>query len=213
MFQIPTDPATHAVYQHVLRLFAQTGQLPTVEALASAAKLPDIATANNYLNQMADIGCLVRDPESGQILSAYPFSSVPTAHRITPEDNPEVYAMCAIDALGTSFMFDLDAVIQSSCQHCKKEITIHISDGSLSLAVPDEIVVVYAIASANCCAATDQCPYINFFCSVEHAQTWQTSQPHLNSKVMSLAHAVDAGRVTFGNVLCLLEDNIHHEKE
>lgn len=208
MFETPTDPITRAVYQHFLRLFAQTGQPPGVEALASAANLPDLAAVNHHLHQMETIGCIYRHPVTGQIISAYPFSTIPTQHRVALGGNPEVYAICAIDALGMPFMFDRDAVIHSSCPQCGKELMVHITEGIISAAVPDEMVVVYASAPANCCAATDQCPYINFFCSLEHAQSWQASQPQLISKVMSLTEALDGGHATFGNVLRSAENNI-----
>jgi len=109
--------------------------------------------------------------------------------------------MCAIDALGMPFMFDMDAVIHSRCPQCGKELTVRINEGIISGAVPDEMIVVYASAPANCCAATDQCPYINFFCSLEHARSCQANQPQLTSKVMSLVETMDAGRATFGNLL------------
>jgi hypothetical protein len=208
MFKTPTDPTTRVVYQQFLRLFAKTGQPPTLEALASATKLSDLAAISHHLHQLETIGSIYRHPVSGQIVSAYPFSVVPTAHRVALAGNPTVYAMCAIDALGMPFMFDMDAIIDSICQQCGQDLTVHITNGTISTAIPGEIVVVYASAPADCCAATDQCPYINFFCSLEHAQSWQTSQPQLTSKVMSLSEALDAGRATFGNLLRSVEDNI-----
>jgi hypothetical protein len=207
MFKTPTDPTTRAVYQQFLRLFAQTGRPPTSEALASAINLSDPAAINHHLHQLETIGSIYRHPVSGQIVSAYPFSAIPTAHRVTLGGNPAVYAMCAIDALGMPFMFDRDAVIHSSCQQCGKELTVHITNGTISTAIPGEIVVVYASAPADCCAATDQCPYINFFCSLEHAQSWHISQPQPTAKVMSLSEALDAGRATFGNLLRPAENN------
>lgn len=208
MFKTPTDPVTRAVYQQFLRLFALTGQPPTVEALVTAAMLPDAATANHYLSQMEAVGCLYRNPASGQITSAYPFSAVPTPHRVSLANDSDVYAMCAIDALGMPFMLNLDAIIHSSCQQCGKELTVHIANGTISTALPHDIVVLYATAPEDCCAATDQCPYINFFCGLEDAHTWQARHLDLDSKVMNLAEALDAGRATFGHLLHPIEGTI-----
>jgi alkylmercury lyase-like protein len=63
------------------------------------------------------------------------------------------------------------------------------------------MVVVCASAPANCCAATNQCPYINFFCSPAHAQAWQDAYPDLTTAVMDLSEALAHGRQIFANLL------------
>ena len=115
--------------------------------------------------------------------------------------HPEVYAMCALDALGMPFMLDTDGIIYSSCQQCSKELSIRVTKRAISAVVPDDIVVVCATVPANCCAATDQCPYINFFCGAEHARLWQREHPQLTAQLLSLPEALEAGRAVFANLL------------
>src|SRR5262245_59085445 len=100
MFKTPTDPPTREVYQHFLRLFAESGQPPTLDRLARAANMPDVAMTAHHLNQIEAVGSIYRHPVTGQIVSAYPLSTVPTPHRVALGGNPALYAMCAIDALG-----------------------------------------------------------------------------------------------------------------
>src|SRR5258708_2315653 len=101
----PTDPTTRAVYHTILRTFAQTGNPPSLETLISAMNLPDASTGEHYLTEIEVGGCISLAAIPRQILSAYPFSAVSTAHRVTVGDL-EVYAMRAIDALGMPFMLD-----------------------------------------------------------------------------------------------------------
>ena len=197
----PSDPTARAIYEYILQTFAHTGHPPSVETIVQALNLPDRATGEHYLRDIETGGGIYRDSVTGKILSAYPFSATPTPHRITLSGDQDVYAMCAIDALGMPFMLDTDAVIHSSCQQCERALTLHITKGAISAVTPQEMVVVYVNAPAKCCAATDQCPYINFFCSPEHAQTWQANQPQLISKALMLTEALDLGRATFEHLL------------
>jgi len=197
----PIEPITRAVYHYILRTFAQTGKPPSVDAIVKALNLADTATGEHYLESIEAGGGLYRDRATRQILSAYPFSAVPTPHQVTLAGKQDVYAMCAIDALGMPFMLDTDAVIRSSCQQCGDALTVQIMAGAISAVIPQETVVVCASAPANSCAATDQCPYMNFFCNLEHAQTWQAKHPQLISTLLSLPEALAAGRFNFEHLL------------
>lgn len=186
--KVPTDPTILAVYRHILRTFAGTGHPPSAEAVAAAVGLPDAATADRYIGIIEAADGLCRDPASGEILSAYPFSAAPTSHCVELGTSQAVYAMCAIDALSIPFMFNTD-------------LTLRVADSALSSVSPAEMVVVCASTSTSCYAATGQCPFINFFCSPAHAQAWREAHPDLNSALMDLARAVDQGRQVFAHLL------------
>jgi hypothetical protein len=190
-----------ATYQYFLRTFAETGAPPSTQAMIKDLSLDSTEAAHAHLDELEKKGCIYRDPVSRQIVSAYPFSAVPTAHSVTFPSGHSVYAMCAIDALGMPSMLDTDATIHSVCAACGAPITIEVQGGQITHVVPSEIIVVYAQGTPDCCAATDQCPFINFFCSPAHAQTWQSEHPHLILKPMSLTEALASGQRTFGNLL------------
>jgi len=60
----------------------------------------------------------------GQIRAAYPFSAVPTPHRVDLDGGPRVHAMCAIDALGIAAMIHAAVTITSADPHTGGPVTI-----------------------------------------------------------------------------------------
>jgi len=67
----------------------------------------------------------------GDIVFAYPLSALPTAHRVTLQDGRQLYAMCAVDALGVAFTFKQDIKINSVCRHCNEPVSLQISNGEI----------------------------------------------------------------------------------
>src|SRR5262245_61413182 len=135
---VQVDSTTRAIYHYILRTFATTGRPPTVEETAAAFGLPNAGAADQHFGILETIGCLYRHLASREILSAYPFSAVPTSHRVELGTQRSVYAMCAIDALGMPFMLDTDAVIHSACAQCSTALSLRVSQGKLSEVVPEE---------------------------------------------------------------------------
>jgi hypothetical protein len=70
--------------------------------------------AEAALAEFAARDLMQRDPDSGVIVAAYPFSGVPTLHQAQLAGRKPVYAMCTVDALGIPFMFEQDATISST---------------------------------------------------------------------------------------------------
>ncbi|MGH2514697.1 MAG: organomercurial lyase [Ktedonobacterales bacterium] len=72
-----------------------------------------------------------RDPATGAITAAYPFSGVPTAHRVhlaaTP-DYPavELFAMCALDALGIPLLLQRAATITSEDRLTREPVRVSV---------------------------------------------------------------------------------------
>ncbi|MGH7342237.1 MAG: organomercurial lyase [Candidatus Rokuibacteriota bacterium] len=90
-----------AFYRRILRSFG-AGRPPGPDALADAASELDLEVEPT-LELLARADLVHQDPATGAIVVAYPFSGRPTAHRVHI-GNDEVYAMCAIDALGIAPM-------------------------------------------------------------------------------------------------------------
>lgn len=78
-----------------------------------------------------------------------------------------VYSLCATDALGVHFMLDEGITVLSECPYSGREMKIELKDGKIASCEPDEIKYV-AVAKKCRCSAETLCPFINFFCSVEH---------------------------------------------
>ena len=110
--------------------------------------------------------------ESGRVVAAYPLSANPTRH-IVEVGSFEAWANCAIDALAVPRMVGRSGRIFSKCAHCGAAITIEVADETV-LGAPASIVVGYG-GLADCCdrpAIEARCPYINFFCNIEHGDSW-----------------------------------------
>lgn len=197
------ETTSDIIYRYILRMFAATGAPPSTEQVAERFSLSDSAAAQAQLDVLEKKGCIYRNPVSKEIVSAYPFSATPTTHQVLFPSGHSVYAMCAIDALGMPAMLDTDAdaEIQSVCAHCGASIRIKLEGRQVRVVSPAETLVVYAQGSPDCCAATDQCPFINFFCSADHAEVWQADHSHLTLKMMTLSEALAGGQRVFGNLL------------
>jgi hypothetical protein len=52
------------------------------------------------------------------------------------------------------------------------------------------------------CTAEAVCPFINFFCSMEHLKKWRGQNVQNNSgEIYSLSEALEHGRIIFENLL------------
>jgi hypothetical protein len=85
--------------------------------------------------------------DDGSITGVYPFSALPTNHRVQFGSRKTVYAMCAIDSLGIVYELEKDVTIFSSCSHCKRHISIEIVDGKVSIVTPDTTLALHVSLS------------------------------------------------------------------
>lgn len=82
------------------------------------------------VDSLVDKRAVVRD-ELGNIVFAYPVSALPTAHQVNLQDGRQLYAMCAVDALGVAFTFKQDIKINSVCRHCNAPVALQIINGKI----------------------------------------------------------------------------------
>ncbi len=66
--------------------------------------------------------------EDDQVVFAYPVSGKPTSHRVRLSDRREFFSMCAIDAMGSTFVFGQDLEIHSLCPVSGEEIRVVIEN-------------------------------------------------------------------------------------
>lgn len=96
---VPLDAVTRVAHREVLRAFASTGA-------------PPFGGRTKVLTALHELDA-IRLTQQGEITVAYPFSATPTRHRVRIADQVDVYAMCAVDALGMSAMLGQDTRIES----------------------------------------------------------------------------------------------------
>ncbi|MFC4018386.1 alkylmercury lyase family protein [Micromonospora sp. GCM10011542] len=185
------------VYRAVLRHFAATGTAPSHTEISSAADAVGLDAAA-ALRQLSAVDLLAVD-DGGRLIAAYPFSPVPTPHTVSLGD-VDVFAMCAIDALGMPFMLDTDALITSADPHTGKPIQVTVAEGAATYQ-PPEAVVVYAASRAAGRSVDTCCSTINFFTSAENAQAWITAHPTRTAIVLDQDQAITLGRELFEPLL------------
>jgi hypothetical protein len=194
----PAGRGLRAVHQTVLRSFAQAGTAPALSQLEICAAPFAIS---DVLAELAEADFLCLDDDGG-ISAAYPFSAVPTPHRVRIADGAAVHAMCAIDALGISAMTGSSIEIRSADPWTAEPVTVTV-DGSQSAWHP-ATAVVFAGRTAGECAGPSAavcCRYMNFFATRASAAAWAAAQPEISGGILDQERAVQVGIRIFGELL------------
>jgi hypothetical protein len=194
----PAERGLRAVHQAVLRSFLHTGAAPAISSLSRHAipfEVPQV------LAELADGDFLYLD-HAGQITAAYPFSALPTRHRVRISGQAAVFAMCAIDALGISAMTGRPTVIESADPSTGQPVTVKMDQDGSTWDPATAVVYVGrtggqgAGPSASVC-----CGYINFFATRAAASAWAASHPEITGGILGQARALQAGIGIFGQLL------------
>jgi hypothetical protein len=193
------SPQQDEVRKYILKTFAKDGKAPDVGEMAEALGLFP-REVRRVCGKLAEHDLIVWEAGRDHILSAYPFSVVPTAHHVSIEGSNTVYAMCAIDALGIPFMLGRGAAIASACVACQRPVRVAIHEGLLRQADPMTTVVWFS-ARDGCCVAEARCPLINFYCEAGHLQRWRAEHSHELGTALTLMDAVEVGKAIFGELL------------
>jgi hypothetical protein len=183
----------------ILRGFAEEGRAPNVHELAHVLGVA-VESVREACRTLAGHDLLVWRDDEMCIVSAYPFSRLPTAHQVLIEGDRTLYAMCAIDALGIPFMLGQGGRIRSSCFFCQKPAQVDIQDGKVSEAKPSTLVV-WLSERDGCCVAEVRCPLMNFFCDEGHLHAWLATSLHERGTMLSLMEALGVGKAAFGHLL------------
>lgn len=85
---------------------------------------------------------LVLDAQE-KVKFAYPVSALPTCHQVTLADGRKFHAMCAIDAIGSSFTFGEDVTAESKCYTCGKPIKVNVKAKKAITSDPQGIYILH----------------------------------------------------------------------
>jgi hypothetical protein len=192
---LPLDAVERATHQTILRAFAITGCPPAPHDLDRVAA----GNADQVLRALHDVDA-IRLTSYGEIALAYPFSAASTRHRVRIGGQVDVYAMCAVDALGIAPMLRQDTVIESIDVTTGESISVVTRNGR-STWVPAEAVVFIGAdasggASADCC-----CDYLNFFADRSSAQAWIAEHAAKPGQIINQSDAEALAIRLFGDLL------------
>jgi hypothetical protein len=227
-------PAAYQFYRAVLLSFGERDGAPDqaqLRRLAARFGVPLAAT----LADLAAKGLVQRDPTTGAIHAAYPFSGVPTAHRVTlgvtrataaddagtDRDGRPVFAMCALDALGVPLMLRRDALIASEDALTGEPIAVQVRvTDAAALAdtagweaqwIPTSTMVQARAPEhehehdCGVDAASACCPVINFFATEAHAHAWAEAHPVADGVLLTQEEAMRHAHALFGGLLDRME--------
>lgn len=186
--------------KYILREFARTGKPPAEKAIVEAMKLPSVESVRRFIERLNEADILT--VESGEIISAYPFSAKQTRHKVEFPDGHEIYSLCATDALGIHFMLGENVVVRSRCPECEGEIKIEVREGKIAFCEPASVVEFVSSGDHCGCTAKTFCPFMNFFCSKEHLTKWREKNPaSAQGEMYQLHQVLEHGKYIFGDFL------------
>ena len=188
-------------HRGVLRAFLDQGRAPTLAELRPVARLVGIGL-ERVLAELV-VHDVIQRAADGTIQVAYPFSSVPTPHRVEIDGAPPVFAMCAIDALGLPFMVGHPATIHTQDPADATPLTIAIEpiSGEQRWHPATAVVLANECSAKPVIKAECSCPFINAFASPETADRWRASHPELVVKLLTQEQALLEARTIFGTLL------------
>jgi hypothetical protein len=195
---MPLDPVDRALHKLVLRRFAATGQPPTAAVLA-ATTVGTGRSSDDVLAALHDLDA-IRLGADGRIEVAYPFSAHPTRHRVHITTGTDVYAMCAIDALGIAPMLNTDTHIDSIDRTTGQPVRITTTAGQTRWEPAGAVVFLGATAGGGP-SADNCCDYLNFFTDAATANAWTTAHPHIPGQVLNQKQAETLATELFGALL------------
>lgn len=229
VFHLATLPrAEYRFYRALLLAFPEHGGAPDRAALTRLASVCGVPLEPT-LALLARKDCVRRDSTTGAIRAAYPFSGVPTPHRVTlPASGQgaaptQIYAMCALDALGIPLMLRRSAVITSVDALTGGAVRVMVtpSDADALESVAQGVagwMATWEPATAAVFARHEQhdctgdascacCPLTNFFGAPAHAADWLATNGWPDGGLLTQAEALRRAHALFAGLLDGLADD------
>lgn len=124
------DAVDQVVRAYLYGELARGAPAPSVAQTAGTAGVPAAAVAAAY-RRLAAAHTVVLRPGTLDILYAAPFAAVVTAYRVEAGGVTH-HAPCAWDALGIPAALGLDAAVRTNCEDCGEELSVNITDATVS---------------------------------------------------------------------------------
>ena len=192
-----SDPE-RALHRRILRAFARGAAPGGLQFDDWARELGlDPAQANAAL-ALHDL--VHRETQTGTVTVAYPFSATSTRHRVRLRSGVEVFAMCAIDALGIAFMLGEPTQIASADPRTGEPIEVTIPLTGASSWSPTRAVVLAGSVGTGA-SRTCTCPHTSFAASRAHAVALLEADRAVVGEILSMPDAIARGRTSFGGLL------------
>lgn len=176
-----------ALHHMLLRSFVENGRILQRREISAL-----VDNADAVISELAAKGLIVCDANNNPI-GAYPFTMEQRVHRIRVNDF-NVHAMCALDALAVSLMFDYPVVIDSQCAISKAPIHImqhaNVIQNSHQLRGVRFAINWDAAVEGSCCA-NSLCTEMIFIRDETDASRWLVAEDSKDRELFNLNEAVE----------------------
>lgn len=108
----------------------------------------NITEVNDLVNSLLEKNAIVADEENN-INFIYPVSALATNHIVKLSDGRKFYAMCAIDAIGSTYTFKQDVTVHSKCSNTGQDISIFLKNGELREYDPTDLHALHVDLNKN----------------------------------------------------------------
>jgi len=186
------------LHQVILRSFVERGR-PLAKWEISRSQ--DAANPDTLLDRLRACDLVVLDGR-GEVVGAYPFT-IEKTHHVVEVNGHRLQAMCALDALAVSPMFDLEVQIHSRCASSQVPIRLRQRDLELLEMEPSEdLLLGIHWQKATTCAAHSLCREMVFLKDLDAAMCWQKTVP----EVRELFGPQEAARIAAQFFMPLLQE-------
>jgi len=176
------------LHQNVLRSFVTRGRILSREEMAQY--VDNLEEAIRVLTSHD----MVVFSENGDPIGAYPFTMEAREHKVRVNGR-QVYAMCALDALAVSPMFETKTQVNSICRITGDPVTIEQSGKTIeNLDESGDIHfgIIWGAASDGACVADSLCMEMMFLLDNTVANQWLAEDLD-NREIFTLPEAVEFG--------------------
>jgi len=180
------SPEIKKLHQAVLQSFVAQGHILNREEMLTYTSNIDEAVAVLKKYDMVVFAA------SGEATGAYPFTMDRREH-VIQVNNHTVHAMCALDALAVSPMFNMDTKITSRCRVTNEVISISQSNTTINNLddIPDvHFGIIWASVNTADSCANNLCMDMIFLRDAAIAQQWLTEDA-TNREIFNLVEAVE----------------------
>ncbi len=174
------------VHRQILHGFISNGRMLDPAEMAQCVDDPGAALAELRASDLLTFAA------NGDPVGAYPFTSEAREHRVRV-NGYWIHAMCALDALAISPMFDERVVIASRCRLSGEAIEIQQSGMRIENlpAVADvQLGIDWGAVTADACCADSLCLQMLYLRDGEFARQWVDASRE-NREVFDLPEAID----------------------
>lgn len=155
-----------------------------------------ILNAEQVVHRLLERGIL--EERDGKIVRSIFITSEPTRHKVAAKRGSGTFVWCAADALVLPLILGRDLSITSSCPVCESEIRVRVEKERIASAKPLETVVLLAMKKKKTGPVWETlCPYINFFCSDLHLNSWLKNEEDIVGAKQPLSDALQLLRLIF----------------